>query len=123
MTREYILSDIQRKSSPRDLKWIWDITWVDLSTLTVYITVVDESMRNYTRSGWARMVHGDIPYGAYTGLIRTRRRDRTGLGVISADSRPQLMSPLTVSQVTDLIEHQQQQLARLEATPYQTLFA
>jgi hypothetical protein len=120
MAREYILSDIERKIGTKHNTWIWDITWVELDTLEVYMTVVDESMRNYTRSGWDHVVTGAVPYGAYTGLIRTARRDKTGLRVISADSYPQLVTPLTTQDIELLIEHQQQALAG--STQYQDLF-
>ena len=123
MTREYILSDIEKKIGTRHNTWIWDITWVELDTLEVYMTVVDESMRNYTRSGWDRIVHGAIPYGSYTGLVRTARTDKSGLRVISADSHPQLVTPLTTHEIELLIEHQQQRLAETRATQYQKLFA
>ena len=123
MAREYILSDIEKKIGSKNNSWIWDITWVELETLDVYMTVVDETMRNYTRSGWDRIVTGAIPYGSYTGLIRTARRDRTGLRVISADSYPQLVTPLTTHEIDLLIDHQQHELAEANQTQFQTLFA
>ena len=123
MAREYILSDIEKKIGSKNNSWIWDITWVELATLDVYMTVVDETMRNYTRSGWDNIVRGAIPYGSYTGLIRTARTDKNGLRVISADSHPQLVTPLTTTEIELLIDHQQQQLAQASQTQYQTLFA
>lgn len=122
MAREYILSDIERKIGTKHNTWIWDITWVELDTLDVYMTVVDESMRNYERSGWNNIVNGDIPYGSYTGLIRTARTDKNGLKVISADSHPQLVTPLTVREIEQLIEYQQQHIAELNQTTYEALF-
>jgi len=123
MAREYILSDIEKKIGSKNNSWIWDITWVELETLDVYMTVVDETMRNYTRSGWDQIVTGAIPYGSYTGLIRTARTDKNGLRVISADSHPQLVTPLTTRDIELLIDHQQQQLAEKNQTQYQALFA
>ena len=123
MAHEYILSDIEKKIGTKHNSWIWDITWVELDTLDVYMTVVDETMRNYTRSGWDSIVRGAIPYGSYTGLIRTARTDKTGLRVISADSHPQLVTPLTTTEIELLIEHQQHRLAEKNQTQYQALFA
>ena len=37
MAREYILSDIEKKIGSKNNSWIWDITWVELETLDVYM--------------------------------------------------------------------------------------
>jgi len=119
---EYILADIERKIGQRHNTWIWDITWVEPLTLEVLMTVVDESMRNYTRSHWDHIVAGDIPHGIYTGLRTTARRDQVGLQVISADSIPQLVIPMTAWEVERYIEIRQDQLGREQATQYSQLF-
>jgi len=115
---EYILADIERKIGTRHNTWIYDITWVEPLTLDVFMTVVDESMRNFTRSHWDVIVAGDIPYGIYAGLRVTARRDRIGLAVISADSIPQMIAPMTHSEVERYIEIRQDQLAQENAKQY-----
>ena len=110
---EYILTDITPKIGSKHNSYIWDITFVDLVDLQVYMTVVDESMRNFTRSRWDSIVTGPIPYGLYTGLRRTARKDKDGLPVISADSHPQLIDPMTEAEVFHVLEIRQQQLGLL----------
>jgi len=68
------------------------------------------------------MVTGLIPYGIYGGLRITARRDRVGLAVISADSIPQMITPMTQLEVERYIEIRQDQLAQENATQYEQLF-
>jgi len=121
MTREYILSDIEKKIGHKHNTWIWDITWIDPEDLEIYTTVVDESMRNYTGSGWDQIVHGAVPYGIYTGLRRTARQNQDHLRVISADSHPQLTAPMTLDEVFRIVEYIQEQ-RQPPQTQYQNLF-
>jgi len=107
---EYILTDITPKLGHLNNTYIYDITFVDLVDLEVYMCVVDESYRNFIRSHWDSIVTGSIPYGLYTGLRKTVRRDRDGLAVISADSYPQLIEPMTESEVFRVLEIRSQQL-------------
>lgn len=108
---EYILTDITRKEGKLNYSDIWEITFVDLVDLQVYATVVDSTYRNYTRSGWHNLVNGPVPYGLYTGLRKTAKRDKDGLPVISADSHPALIEPLTESEVFYVLQTRQEQLA------------
>lgn len=107
---EYILTDITAKHGRMNQSMIFDITFVDLVDLQVYMCVVDESYRNYTRSGWHNIVAGSIPYGLYTGLRKTAKRDKDGLPVISADSHPALIDPMTESEVYHVLEIRAEQL-------------
>jgi hypothetical protein len=107
---EYILTDITPKQGHLNGTYIYDITFVDLVDLQVYMCVVDESYRNFTRSHWDTIVTGSVPYGLYAGLRKTAKRDKDGLPVISADSHPQLISPMTEAEVFYVLEVRQQQL-------------
>jgi hypothetical protein len=107
---EYILSHIEPKLGHLNNTRIYDITFVDLVDLQVYMCVVDESYRNFTRSHWDTIVTGSIPYGLYTGLRKTAKKDREGLSVISADSIPQLIEPMTEREVFRVLEIRSQQL-------------
>lgn len=107
----YILSDIQQRLGHINGTQIWEITWVDPEDLAVLTTTVDESYRNYRRNHWDVMVSGAIPYGLYQGLVKTLRQDRDRLSVLSADSYPQLIEPMTAREVEQFIEIRQQDLA------------
>ena len=80
---------------------------VDPEDLTVYMMVVDSSYRNYSR--WQHIINTHS-LGAYTGLRRTNRTDKTGQFVMSADSTPQLITPLDETMIYRIIELRQQQL-------------
>lgn len=121
MAKEYILSDIEQKIGSKHNTWIWDITWIDPEDLQIYTTVVDESMRNYHRNGWVHLVHGAIPRGIYRGLRRTARQNRDRIQVISADSYPQLVEPMTLDEVYRIVEYIQEQ--QHPPTQYHELFA
>jgi hypothetical protein len=107
---DLLLTDITPKLGRLNNSYIYDVTFVDIETLEVSMCVVDESYRNYMRSGWDRIVTGAVPYGLYTGLRRTARRDRDGLPVISADSHPQLVEPMALQEIIHIIEVRQGQL-------------
>jgi len=107
MSKNYILSDITPKLGHLNHAWIWDLTWVDPEDLTVYMMVVDSSYRNYSR--WQTIIDNHS-LGAYTGLKRTSRADKNGQRVMSADSYPQLITPLDEAMIYELIEIRQSQL-------------
>lgn len=108
MATEYILCDIERKIGNKNHSWIYDVTFVEPETLEVYMCVVDESYRNYTK--WEHLVKGNIPYGIYTGLRRTSRQDKNGIRVINADFAPQLVCPMTEHEVELVLETRREQL-------------
>jgi hypothetical protein len=106
---QMILVNVERKIGRLNHEDIYDVTWLDPETMQIWMTIVDSSYRNFTRSNWDRIVTGDIIYGEYRGLIRTARVNRDGLPVISADSHPQLVTPMTlreVEQVVDVLKEQ-----------------
>ena len=104
MAREYLLTKIEHKFGTKNQNSIYDIHWFDLTDSELYVTIVDESYRNFVRSNWNQMVYGDTPYGIYTGLVRTARRTRDGTLVISADSHPQQLMPLTRDEMIAILE-------------------
>ena len=101
---QMILVDIERKTGKLNHQDIYDVTWLDPETMEIWITIVDSSYRNYTRSNWDRIVAGDIVYGEYSGLIRTARINKDRLRVINADSHPQLVTPMTQREVEQVVE-------------------
>ena len=109
MAREYILTDIKTKQGRLNNTYIHDLTWLDPEDLTIYMTIVDESYRNYTRSGWDRIIDLN-QLGVYTGLIRTAKRNTDNLQVLSADSYPQLVDTVTDREIEQFVDVRQQQL-------------
>jgi hypothetical protein len=69
-------------------------TWIELDTLEIWETTVDESYRNWQKKGWDQLSQGDQPYGIYTGLRKSQRTSRQGYGILTADSRPELLLPI-----------------------------
>jgi hypothetical protein len=107
---ELILADITPKIGSLHHSWIYEITFVDIRDLQVYTCVVDESMRNFTRSHWDTIVTNGGQLGLYTGLRKIAKRDKDHLPVISADSVPQLIEPLTEPEVMFYIERRKEDL-------------
>lgn len=106
---ELILSDITPKIGTKHNSYIYEVTFVDIIDLKIYTTIVDESMRNFTRSHWDTIVT-ENQLGLYTGLRRTAKTDKDNLPVVSADSVPQLLDPLTADEIFTCIERRREQL-------------
>ena len=107
MSKNYILSDITPKIGHLNHAWIWDLTWVDPDNLDVYMMIVDSSYRNYSK--WQTIIDNKM-LGAYTGMKRSSREDKNGQRVMSADSFPQLVTPLDESMIIQIIELAQKDL-------------
>ena len=104
MAKEYLLVDISTKNSTRGTgDYIYEVDFIDLDDFEYYTTTVDPTMRNWTRCNWNTICYGDIPYGVYTGLIRTAKKTKENTRVISADSYPQCLSPLSADETTELV--------------------
>lgn len=115
MARQYLLTRIEHEFGRLNSNSIHRIYWLDLEDMEEYVTVVDESYRNFTRSGWhALCYYSDTPYGIYTGLVRTAKKTRAGVSVISADSYPQLIEPLTRDELIAVIEFKILELETVE---------
>jgi hypothetical protein len=107
---DLILTQVHRKLGKLNHEDIYDITFVDIETLEIYMTVVDSSYRNYTRSGWDRIVSSENPYGLYSGLRKTAKRNTEGFTVVSADSHPQLIEPIAQRDLFGIIDGRREQL-------------
>ena len=106
MADEYILID--RRSQPgRNGTRMWRLTWQRIRDNTHWETTVDSSYRNFRGQGWDHLVEHACPWGVYTNLTTTARRTQQGLGVITADSRPDILVR---------VEDQDQALALAEAS-------
>jgi hypothetical protein len=83
---------------------IYETVWVDEDDGTVHVMTADSEYENFKRSNWDKILTGDVAYGLYGGLKRTQRKDKHGLPVINADSRPQLIEPMTTNQAEELYQ-------------------
>lgn len=102
--KEYVLADIDEHMGHLNGTVFWRITWVDASETSVWETTVDPTYRNFTRSGWDRIVESENPWGVYTGLVRSSRQTGSGSNVITADSHPQLVEPMTQADVVRIVQ-------------------
>jgi hypothetical protein len=90
MTDEYILIDRSVRPGRNGVD-MWRLTWQRISDNTIWETTVDSSYRNFRRQGWDHLVDHECPWGVYRNLTATARKTADGVGVITADSRPDLV--------------------------------
>ena len=95
MAREYVLADIDERLGHLNGTVFWRITWVDCQDTSIWETTVDPTYNNFTRSGWNEIVNLPEPWGVYRGLTRSNRVTGSDVGIITADSRPQLVEPMS----------------------------
>jgi hypothetical protein len=86
----YILVDVQEQQSRLNGGVFHRFTWYSVEDGTYWETDADSAYNNYRKNGWDHLVTDPNPYGSYQGLTRTQRTAQSGLGVITADSRPAL---------------------------------
>jgi len=91
---EWLLVDITEDLSRLNGNVYWRLTFLNVIDNTIWETTVDGSYRNFSRSGWDRIVSDPNPWGIYSGLKRSKRTARSGNGVITADSRPEKAHPI-----------------------------
>ena len=92
---KYILVDRQEQASRLNGGVFHRFTWYSVEDGTYWETDADSAYNNYRKNGWDHLVTDPNPYGSYQGLRRTDRRSSSGLGVITADSRPRLQVRVT----------------------------
>jgi hypothetical protein len=83
----YIL--IERTEQPSALNGgrMWRLTFYCVDDGTYHEMTVDPNYTNFKRAGWDHVVRDANPWGVYRDLKRTDRRTRSGMAVVSADSR------------------------------------
>jgi hypothetical protein len=91
MSNEYILVNIEQSRSRLNGGDFWRLTFQSLDDGLTYEMTVDPAYTNFKRSGWNQVVQDEYPYGVYAGLRRTDKRTRTGVPVVSADGRAQII--------------------------------
>ena len=106
----YCLSDIQESHGYHNDKVLFTLTWFDVYTLEIFQTTVDPTYRNFTSSGWNRIIKDASPWGVYTDLKRTGKTNKQHRQIISADSRPVKTEDLTLDEISRYAKYQAQQL-------------
>lgn len=119
MCNQYLLVGRSSRQG-RAGRTMWRFTWYSLEDGQLWETTVDDSYRNWRRCHWAHIASEPDPWGCYTGLTRTQRTTRTGLPVITADSRPRLDMRLDWDTCLQVIE--QDQINRSGQAQYHNLF-
>lgn len=121
MSEKYILIDRTSKPGKNGVT-MWRFTFYNVKDGTVWTTTPDPTYRNWRRAGWDQLSQDPCPWGVYDNIHRTQRPSQKGMGVVSADYRPQLWTRLdNQDDALKLMELRQEEL-NPPATNYQELF-
>ena len=104
----------------------WRLTFMQVTddyTCELFHCDVDESMDNFTRSGWREIVTKPNPLAVYGGLRLSKRTSSDGLPVITADSRPKVViDNITFDDYQALVDLIHQKHKKRHQTAFQRLF-
>ena len=125
-TKRYVLIDIKEMTSTLNGGTFYRLTWVclDDDPLSRWEMDVQDNYRNYLKNGW-RTIIKERRWGVYTGMQETSRRTNLGVGVLTADSRPECDIPID-DQATaiEVVLHANEDQQSLQArTQFDNLFA
>lgn len=101
MTKQYLLVLVERKYGPLNKTLIDELTWLDLDDNAQLTTTLDPTYRNYKY--WHEVLTAKIPTGIYTNLKLTGRVDKNDTPVISADSKPKLVTTVDVDTLIEIL--------------------
>jgi hypothetical protein len=90
---EYALVNNEVFTKPNGTQ-MWRLTWICLTDMTHWEMTVDENFDNYTSKGWRHIVNSHQPWGIYTNLRRTKKFNKQGVPILTADARPELLIPI-----------------------------
>ena len=91
MNEYYILIDRQEQASQLNGVTMWRLTFQGLMSNRIVEMTVDNSYRNFHRSGWDQVVKNACPWGVYNTLRLTDKTTRRGVAVVSADSAAEII--------------------------------
>jgi hypothetical protein len=91
MNEYYILIDLNEQPSHLNGVTMWRLTFQGLMSNDIVEMTVDNSYRNFHRSGWDHVVKNGCPWGIYNTLQRTDKTTRRGITVVSADSPAEII--------------------------------
>ena len=113
---ECVLVNIEPRTSRINGGVYYRLTWVNLTDMTRWETDVQDTYKNWEKNGWARMVQLK-QYGLYGNLNRQRTQTRTGVGVITADSYPELILSIPDQETAvEVVLQEQQRLTQVYST-------
>ena len=91
---KYVLVNKERFTSRLNGTPMWRLTWICLDDMTHWEMTVDSSMDNFLKRGWRGIVNNDQYWGVYMGLKRTGKKNKYGIDILTADSRPECIIPI-----------------------------
>ena len=91
MNEYYILIDIQEQPSHLNGVTMWRLTFQGFISNRIVEMTVDNSYRNFHRSGWDQVVKATCPWGVYNTLQCTDKTTRKGIRVVTADSPAEII--------------------------------
>jgi hypothetical protein len=110
--KQYLLVNIEEDLSKLNGSVFWRLTFLDLDDYSTWETTVDHSYRNFSRSGWDRVINDSRPFGIYEGLRQTARKTREGNGVLTADSHPDKVACVdSHAEIVTILEELQREVA------------
>lgn len=87
---EWILID--RESKPgRNGVTMTRLTFQNIEDNEIAEMTLDNTYTNYKKSGWDHVAEDECPWGVYTDLRKTTRKTRTGVPVLTADSKANII--------------------------------
>lgn len=95
---EYVLINKEQFRSRTGAR-MWRITWVCLDDLTHWETSIAEDMDNFLNRGWRSVCNNPDPWGIYTGLKRTTKTSKSGVPIITADSKQKLLQGIDTQEI------------------------
>lgn len=98
---KYILVGVQERYSSLNLGSYYRLDWLEPESLQLFTTSVDSMYNNYRH--WRTIVESKQPWGIYDNLKLTAKQDKHGTTILSADSQPHLLDPLTQQEIELLL--------------------
>jgi hypothetical protein len=91
MKMKYILVDRQQQTSHLNGGYMWRLKFYCINDGAMYEMTVDSAYNNFKKCHWDVIVGEDNPFGCYTNLKRIDKVTSDGVGVLTADSRAELL--------------------------------
>ena len=98
----FILAKIESRHSHKNGGDYWLLTWIDTEQARILETSVDPQYDNY--KNWAPIINNKKPLGIYDNLKLSQRTTKNGTAIISADSLPRQLDPLSSEEVELVVE-------------------
>jgi hypothetical protein len=83
---EYILFKQEQRPGKNGVT-MWRLTFYCIDDGTEWEMTCDNTYKNFRRNGWDHVCTADDSWGVYSNLRRTDRKTKSGVPIVSADSR------------------------------------